>query len=77
MEQKRKQQLKMFEREHKEKQARQMMQSYCKGTKVKVVEKTIQSRGFYKFKKTGCKNERRNGSAWCEQCSVAHHKSMV
>ena len=56
-----------------ERDARQMARHLCKTNKVRVVEKTDEKKGMeYLIVAEGCRNERRNGSAWCQVCSDGH-----
>lgn len=61
-------------KEKAERDARQMAQKLCKGTRVSVMSEENKKTGTsYHVVAEGCRNERRNGSAWCQACSDAHH----
>lgn len=32
---------------------------------------------LYETENTGCKNPKRSGSAWCQECSDKHHKTLT
>ena len=56
-----------------ERDARQMARKLCKGTRVSVMaEKDEKTGTSYHVVAVGCRNERRNGSAWCQACSDNH-----
>jgi hypothetical protein len=59
--------------EEAERDARQMARKLCKSNVVSVVTKKDEKTGVsYHVVAEGCRNERRDGSAWCQACSDAH-----
>ena len=62
-----------------EKEKNQFIQTHCKSLKSVTIDwdkedkdNPLALRG-YKLLKVGCENERRNGSAYCQDCSDKHH----
>lgn len=53
---------------------RQLAQKLCKNASLRLVEETDKHKNINILAENdGCKNERRNGSAYCHACSDAFH----
>lgn len=53
-------------------------QTFCKNAKLSIVTLTDEkddSKVTLDIQNEGCKNVRRNGSAWCQECSDKHKSS--
>jgi hypothetical protein len=62
----------------KEQEARKLAQKLCKLNSFRIIggynkEKEAH---IYDIEVTGCKNERRHGSAYCQACSDAYHAQI-
>ncbi len=56
-----------------QKRLREQNQTLCKNSLLSIDNVKENKENPFIIKNAGCTNDRRNGSAYCEQCSIAWH----